>query len=155
MFCGSDESLSANDVPAAVKEIPPPVFHIESAPAVEHPTYRGAQLYYLLSAVRGADNWQDHDLHQQFKHVVTERIRSIVFGAFVSAIHGDYRYDILDGYEVDRLAAGVARAEQDAASSHYLTHLLSAVVASKAHPLWGGHAAALANVIQAAVSRFE
>ena len=106
-----------------------------------------ARVYNLISAVRGPDIGALHPL----KHLVTERIRYIVFQD-VNIIDGLVRTDPLNISELNTLRdmPDFLRTES---YHHFIVHLALAVEASIKHPIWGGLGYELKFILQMLCAR--
>ena len=90
-------------------------------------------VYDILCGLRGPD--ESNTTAQQLKAIITLRLRAIVFPAMPEML--------LTGDHIKEVAAMAGTR----VNSHFVSHLVGAVDASRTHPIWGGNAGELISML--------
>mgnify|MGYP001588339392 FL=1 len=109
---------------------------------LRHTRYSGANLYDLVSAVRGPDYG---DRHGELKDIITARVRVILFGD--RPIGGVTEDKVLNKHHL-RVLCRLLADSNDRPTAHCLRHMHSAVIASQGHRLWGGYAQRIIKALE-------
>ena len=104
-------------------------------------------LYLLAAAVRGPDNCSNY-VFRTLKACITSRIRAILFNR--DEVKGDYDDSMLSDTDLSCITEmlHVYKYEKGSYGLHFIFHLMDAVYVSRKHPIWGGKADSLLNLLK-------